>query len=109
MSNTPRWNFHATIEVPATTDLTVKLAAGDLNVAPIAGNLDLDGNAGNVTVTVANPSDYASVDATVKAGDIKAEPFGGSKSGINAHLAWSGPGKHTLRASLGAGNLSLRK
>jgi hypothetical protein len=44
----------------------------------------------------------------VKAGDLNATPFGGSKSGLMQHFTWSGPGKYTLRASLGAGNLQLK-
>ena len=109
VTNTPHSKFHATIEVPKATDLTIKLAAGELSVAPIAGNLDVDSGAGNVTIAVADPNDYSRVDATVKAGDIKGGPFGEAKSGLNAQLAWSGSGKHTLRASLGAGNLTLGK
>lgn len=109
VSNTPRSNFHATIEVPKATDLTITLAAGDLNISPISGNLDVDSSAGNITIAVADPNDYSRVDLTVKAGDIKASPIGASKSGLNAQLTWSGPGKHTLRATLGAGNLTLQK
>jgi hypothetical protein len=49
------------------------------------------------------------VDASVKAGDIDARVFGGSKCGLFQHFTWSGQGKRTLRAHLGAGNLELRK
>jgi hypothetical protein len=106
--NTPN-NFHATIELPATADLVVNLTAGDLNIDAIAGNKDINSNAGNIKVAVGNPDDYASVDATLKAGDIQASAFGGSKSGLLPHFTWSGPGKRTLRANLGAGNLILRR
>jgi hypothetical protein len=57
---------------------------------------------------VGDPKDYASVDASVKAGDINASPFGGSRSGLFPHFTWSGQGKHSIRASLGAGNLVLK-
>jgi hypothetical protein len=43
----------------------------------------------------------------VKAGDLDASPFGGSKSGLLQEFTWSGDGKYTLRAHLGAGNLVL--
>ena len=36
-----------------------------------------------------------------------ASPFGGSKSGLLQEFTWSGSGKYTLRAHLGAGNLVL--
>jgi hypothetical protein len=106
--NTPN-HFKATIDVPATADLVIHLKAGELVVGAIAGNMDLDSYAGNITIAVGNPDDYASVDATLKAGDIQASAFGGSKSGVMPHFTWSGPGKRTLRANLGAGNLVLRR
>jgi len=45
----------------------------------------------------------------LKAGDIDASAFGGSKSGLLPHFTWSGPGKRTIRADLGAGNLALKR
>ena len=107
-TNTPN-QFKATIDVPAAADLVIYLKAGELSIGEIAGNKDLDSFAGNITVAVGNPNDYASVDATLKAGDIQASAFGGSKSGLMPHFTWSGPGKRTLRADLGAGNLVLRR
>lgn len=106
--NTPN-HFKAVIDVPAAADLVIHLKAGELVVGAIAGNKDLDSYAGNITIAVGNPDDYASVDATLKAGDIQASAFGGSKSGLMPHFTWSGPGKRTLRADLGAGNLILRR
>ena len=106
--NTPN-KFRATIEVPATADLVVHLTAGKLVIAAVAGNKDISSNAGDISIAVGNPDDYASVDATLKAGDINATAFGGSKSGLMPHFTWSGPGKHTLRADLGDGNLVLRR
>ena len=109
VKDTPRNNFEATIEVPKTADLVVRLSAGNLTIGPIAGNKDVESYAGNVEIAVGDSNDYSSVDASVKAGDIDARVFGGSKSGLFQHFTWSGKGKHTLRAHLGAGNLELRK
>ena len=106
--NTPR-NFRATIEVPAQADLVIHLTAGELVIEPIAGNKDLNSNAGEIRVAVGNPDDYATVDATLKAGDIQADAFGGSRSGLMPHFTWSGPGKRTLHADLGAGKLVLSR
>jgi hypothetical protein len=109
VKDTPNNNFQVTIEVPKAADLVVRLSAGNLVLAAIAGNKDIQSTAGNTEIAVGDPNDYASVDASVKAGDIDAGVFGGSKSGLFAHFTWSGRGKYTLRASLGAGNLVLRK
>ena len=107
IKNTPKSNFHAIVEVPAATDLIVRLTGGDLTVGAISGNKDVESVAGNVRIAVDDPSQYASVDAAVKAGDLDARPFGGSKSGLMQEFTWSGSGKYTLRAHLGAGNLVL--
>jgi hypothetical protein len=109
IKNTPHNNFRAVVEVPATADLVVRLSAGELKIAAITGNKDVESYAGNVEIAVGDPNDYAGVDTTVKAGDLDASPFGGSKSGLLQQFTWSGSGKYTLRAHLGAGNLVLRK
>jgi len=108
ITDTPNGNFRATVEVPATADLTVHLTGGNLEIGGITGNKDINSTAGNVTIAIANANDYATVDASVKAGNLDGGPFGGSDSGLAPHLKWSGPGKYTLRASLGAGNLELK-
>ena len=107
IKNTPHSNFRATVKVPASTDVVIHLTGGELNVDGITGNKDVESLAGNVRIAVGDPSQYASVDAAVKAGDLDARPFGGSKSGLLQDFTWSGSGKYTLRAHLGAGNLVL--
>jgi hypothetical protein len=107
VTETPHNNFAAAIEVPKTANLVVHLAAGDLTITGIAGNKDIDSYAGNVTIAIGRPDEYASVDASVKVGDLHAEPFGAVKSGMLQTFKWSGKGKYTLRAWLGAGNLQL--
>ncbi len=106
--DTPHSDFRATVEVPATADLTVRLTGGNLEVAAITGNKDIDSKAGNVGIAIPNSNDYGTVDAAVKVGNLNAGPFGDSGSGLSPHLKWSGSGKYTLRASLGAGNLELK-
>jgi hypothetical protein len=105
--DTPHSNFRATVEVPAAANLTIHLTAGNLDVSAITGNKDIDSQAGNVRISIPNSSDYAAVDAAVKVGNLNTGPFGDAGSGFSRHLKWSGPGKFTLRASLGAGNLEL--
>jgi hypothetical protein len=108
VADTPHGNFAATIELPKIANLTVHLTGGNLAISGISGNKDVDSYAGNVTIGIADPTEYASVDASVKAGDLSARPFGGSKSGLFQTFTWSGKGKYTLRAKLGAGNLELK-
>ena len=109
ITDTPHNNFRATIEVPATAGLTVHLTGGNLEIASITGNKNIDSTAGNVGISIPNANDYGSVDASVKVGNLDGGPFGSSGSGLAPQLKWSGPGKYTLRASLGAGNLELKR
>lgn len=109
IKDTPHSNFRAIVEVPTTADIVVRLTGGELKIAAITGNKDVESYAGNVEIAVGDSNDYAQVDAAVKAGELDASPFGGSKSGLMQNFTWSGSGKHTLRAHLGAGNLMLRK
>jgi hypothetical protein len=109
VKDTPHNNFHAIIEVPKTSDLVTRLTAGELTMGAITGSKDVESNAGNVTIDVADPNEYGEVDTSVKAGNIEAAPFGGSKSGLLPHFTWSGQGKYKLHATLGAGNLVIRK
>ena len=109
IKNTPHSNFRGIVEVPAAADVVIHLSGGELKVDGITGNKDVESLAGNVRIEVGDPSQYASVDAAVKAGDLQASPFGGSKSGLLQEFTWSGTGKYTLRAHLGAGNLVLAK
>jgi hypothetical protein len=106
--DTPHTNFRGTVDVPTTADLAVHLTGGNLEIDAITGNKDIDSKAGNVGISVPNSRDYATVDATVKVGNLDAGPFGNSGSGLSPQLKWSGPGKYILRASLGAGNLELK-
>ena len=109
IKNTPHSNFRAIVEVPAAADLVIHMSGGELKVDALTGNKDIESVAGNVRIDVGDPSQYGSVDAAVKAGDLEASPFGGSKSGLLQEFTWSGTGKYTLRAHLGAGNLVLAK
>jgi len=109
IGDTPHNNFRATVEVPEAADLAVHLTGGNLEIAAITGNKEIDSQAGNIGISIPAPNDYASVDASVKAGNLNAGPFGESGSGLSPHVRWSGPGKYGLRASLGAGNLELKK
>ena len=113
VTETPTNNFQATIEVPRTSDLIVRLSGGNLVLSGITGNKDIDSVAGNAEIAIGDLNDYASMEATVKAGDLNVGAFTGAKTtdsfGLLQRASWSGKGKYTLRANLGAGNLVLRK
>ena len=66
VKDTPHNNFKATVEVPGTADLVVRLAGGDLDMAAVVGNKDIDSKAGNITITAGSLIDDSTLDATVK-------------------------------------------
>ncbi len=100
-------NFKVTIRVPNQTDLYVRLTAGDLRVEDIRGNKDIELRAGDARVDVGRAEDYNSVDASLWAGDIKADAFNIYKGGLFRSFTWSGKGPYTLHAHLMAGDLRL--
>lgn len=108
VENTPHHNFHATIEVPALTDLRVRLTAGDLRVSGIKGDKDIEANAGDLNISVGSSSDWGDVDASVIAGDLHAPAFQAAKGGLFRSLNWKGPGKYKLHIHLMAGDVNLR-
>src|SRR5258708_1913145 len=102
-------NFHASSEVPVTSDLRIRLTAGNLTTGAIRGRKDIENKAGNVEITVGDPNDYFKADGSVSVGNLEADPFDTSKGGFFRSFKWSGHGKYQFHAHVGAGNLSLRR
>lgn len=96
-----------TIEVPARTDIDVKMSAGDLRIEGIEGNKNVSLLAGDLNIDIGRTSDYRRLDASVKAGDLNARAFNVSKGGLWRSFNWQGPGRYELSVSLLAGDLTL--
>ncbi len=107
VENTPHNNFHATIEVPALTDLRIRLTAGDMSVTGIKGDKDIEANAGDLNISVGSSSDWGDVDASVTAGDLHAPAFKAATGGLFRSFKWQGPGKYRLHVHLTAGDVNL--
>jgi hypothetical protein len=95
------------IDVPRRSDLDITLTAGDLTIRGIEGNKRLSMWAGDVTMELGDAELYRRVDASVRAGEISAQPFGRSTGGLFRSVRWDGKGKYTINASLFAGDLKL--
>ena len=93
------------IQVPERSDLYVRMTAGDIRIEDIRGNKDIELHAGDVRIDVGRADDYNSVDASVWAGDIKAEPFNTIKGGLFRSFEWNGRGPYRLHARLKAGDI----
>ena len=101
-------NFRVEIEVPARTDLHVRLSAGELKVLGIEGNKNIESRAGDVEIDVVQPDHYRRVDASVTFGGVEARPFAASKGGSGRSFKWKGPGSYDLHAHLFVGDLTLK-
>lgn len=109
VENTPHNNFHATIEVPALTDVRIRLTAGNLEMAGIKGDKDIEANAGDLNISVGSSNDWGDVDASVTAGDLHAPAFQAASGGLFRSFKWKGPGKYKLHIHLTAGDINLIK
>ena len=108
VANCPRNNFKITIEVPKSSDLYVRMLAGELNVRDIAGDKDLELHFGKLNVDVGDAEKYGRVEASVNSGAIQASAFGVSKGGLFRSFDQKGPGSYRLYAHVGAGEVDLR-
>jgi len=108
VEDTPHNNFHAIIEVPALTDVRIRLTAGDLSVSGVKGDKDIELNAGDLNISVGSSSDWGDVDASVTAGDIHAPAFQEARGGLFRSFKWKDPGKYRLHVHAMAGDINLR-
>jgi hypothetical protein len=104
----PTNHARITIEIPAQSDLYLRMRAGDVRIGGIEGNKDIHMTAGDLKIDVSRTS-YSQVHASVTFGDLRANALGISKDGIGNSFDWTGTGRYTLRASLFAGDLTLAR
>ena len=94
------------VEIPARSDVRLRMRAGDVTLEGIEGHKDIRMTAGDLKIHV-RPESLATAHASVTFGDLDAKALGISKSGIKRTLDWIGAGTYTLDARLGAGDLTL--
>jgi hypothetical protein len=104
----PHYDLRIEIFVPRTSDLYLRMPAGAAQVEGLVGNKDVGIHAGDLTLTVGAPEEYAFAEASVLAGDLDASPFGFSKDGLFRSFHKQGAGKYKLHAHVGAGDLTLK-
>lgn len=107
ISGGPRNGLKIDITVPKNISLFARMFAGELSVRGITGNKNVEVSAGDVTIAVGNPGDYAHVEASVTSGGLDADPFGINKGGLFRSFHKDGSGSYRLHAHLGAGQLTL--
>jgi hypothetical protein len=108
VSETPHNNFQATIEVPHSSNLWVRLSAGEVVVKDVEGDKDIRVFAGSIQIDVPHPEQYGHRDASVMTGSIDASAFDVSKDGLFRSFEQHGPGKYRLHAHVITGEIELR-
>jgi hypothetical protein len=104
----PHNNFRMTIEVPKSSDLYIRMMAGELEIRDITGDKDVELHFGQLTMDIGKPDDIARVRASVNSGELEASAFDISMGGLFRSFERTGPGKYRVRAHVGAGQLELR-
>jgi hypothetical protein len=99
----------ARLELPRRANIVVELSAGELTISDIEGSKDVSARAGDVEIAVGEPQQYRHVNASVRIGDLNAEPFNVRKGGFFRSFEWTGKGAYDLRAHLTVGDLTLRR
>ena len=108
ISGGPHNDLTIEVHIPRNSDLYARIPAGDVTVEKVVGSKDVELYAGDLTIEVGNPADYARADASVLSGDLSASPFGEFHSGLFRSFSKSGPGKYTRHAHIAAGDLTLK-
>lgn len=100
-------DYAALIQVPATSNLKIRLNGGRLQVNGISGDKDIESSAGMVTIDMGRPENYARVDASVDIGHIEATPYQVVQEGFGRSFERQGPGSYRLHAHVGTGEIRL--
>jgi hypothetical protein len=97
------------IELPRRTNIVLNLSAGDLKISDIEGSKDVSMRAGDASIAVGPREQYRHVSASIRIGDLNAEPFNVRKEGFFRSFEWNGTGRYDLRAHLTVGDLKLTR
>lgn len=108
ISGGPRNEFQIRIEIPRETDLQVRMPFGDLNIDKVHGGKDVELHAGQLTMEMGDPKDYAQIEASVLTGELNLSALGVDKGGLFRSYKKDGPGKLRLYAHVGSGELDLQ-
>jgi hypothetical protein len=108
ISGGPHNEFQIRIEVPRETELHVHMPFGELNIAKVHGGKDVSLHAGQLTMEIGDPKDYAQIEASVLTGELDLSALGVEKGGLFRSYKKDGPGKYKLYAHVGSGELDLQ-
>ena len=96
------------IEVPRRTSVSVRMFAGEVKLEEVKGDKDIEIGAGQITISSIHDGDYRSVDASVGAGEVKAQAFDADKGGLfRSFKREYASGDYRLHAHVTTGEIDL--
>jgi hypothetical protein len=104
------WVEDWTVRVPSASGVSVKLGVGDITVLDLTGNVRVEVGVGDVRVEGQYQS-FGDVHAACGVGDVSLRTPSSRDEGsgfIGHTLSAHGPGKSTIRANAGVGDVKLR-
>lgn len=96
------------LEVPAFSNLRVRMLAGDLSVDKIAGNKDMELHFGDLKVRLPDKPNFHHFDASVHIGDVSAAGLGEPKGWLGKKLVREGDGVYDVHLHVGTGDIVVR-
>jgi hypothetical protein len=96
------------VEVPARSNVVIRMTAGDLDVRAVRGDIDAELGAGSMELRLADARAYGDVRASVTVGSLDALPWNVSRGGLLRSFDQNATGDYRLRASVTAGQLTIR-
>jgi hypothetical protein len=103
----PKNDLTIIVRIPSETDLDARIPAGEVEIRNVHGNHDVSLSAGELTMDVGDPDDYAYVKASVIAGELDAGPFDEHRDGLFRSFRKEGDGRYRLNVHVGAGEIRL--
>lgn len=102
-------NLKIRVEVPRRTNLAIHMPAGQVTVKGVAGDKDIELSAGQITMEIGDPGEYASVHADVDIGEVKASAYGVDKGGFfRSFSRQTAGGDYRIRAHVLTGEIDLQ-
>ncbi len=104
------WSESWTVRIPASLAASVKLGVGDVRVLDVAGDVTVEAGVGDVRVE-GEFSSAGDIRATCGVGDASLRTPNGHNEGkgfIGHDLSAHGPGKASIRARAGVGDVTIR-
>jgi hypothetical protein len=96
------------LKVPESSNIWLRVTAGDIVIGPIDGNKNVETYAGDIRIDLPEHFDAGAIDVRTHAGEVTA-PWGKPQGWIGGTLKYDGGGKQSIHAHTFAGDIELKE